>query len=125
MQLDSKIYPAESLAADRRQSSEDRRAGDCGPSRVEEARVREAGLDETLAATFPASDPPSSIPNPLSTTPRATQSLVARPASPSGDRIRIQRCDVDPLTVPKPMSATSKAHRSVSEIGTRDRKPRC
>jgi hypothetical protein len=30
----------------------------------EERRIREAGLDETLADTFPASDPPSSIPNP-------------------------------------------------------------
>ena len=30
----------------------------------EERRIREAALDETLANTFPASDPPSSIPNP-------------------------------------------------------------
>jgi hypothetical protein len=30
----------------------------------EERRIREAGLDETIADTFPASDPPSSIPNP-------------------------------------------------------------
>jgi hypothetical protein len=30
----------------------------------EERRIREAALDETLADTFPASDPPSSIPNP-------------------------------------------------------------
>jgi hypothetical protein len=30
-----------------------------------ERRRREAGLDDTLAQTFPASDPPSSIPNPL------------------------------------------------------------
>jgi hypothetical protein len=30
----------------------------------EERRIREAALDETLAGTFPASDPPSSIPNP-------------------------------------------------------------
>jgi hypothetical protein len=30
----------------------------------EERRIREAALDETLAETFPASDPPSSIPNP-------------------------------------------------------------
>ena len=71
MQLDSKIDPADSLSAERRQSSEDRRASDYGPSRVEEARVREAGLDETLAATFPASDPPSSIPNPFAIFPSA------------------------------------------------------
>jgi hypothetical protein len=30
----------------------------------EERRIREAAMDETLEETFPASDPPSSIPNP-------------------------------------------------------------
>lgn len=30
----------------------------------EEHRIREAALDETLAGSFPASDPPSSLPNP-------------------------------------------------------------
>jgi hypothetical protein len=30
----------------------------------EERQIREAALDETIAGTFPASDPPSSIPNP-------------------------------------------------------------
>jgi hypothetical protein len=30
----------------------------------EEKRIREAALDETIEATFPASDPPSSVPNP-------------------------------------------------------------
>jgi hypothetical protein len=30
----------------------------------EERRIREASLDETLEATFPASDPLSSTPNP-------------------------------------------------------------
>jgi hypothetical protein len=30
----------------------------------EERRIREAALDETIAETFPASDPPSTIPNP-------------------------------------------------------------
>jgi hypothetical protein len=30
----------------------------------EERRIREAALDETIADTFPASDPPSTIPNP-------------------------------------------------------------
>jgi hypothetical protein len=30
----------------------------------EEARNREAALDRTIEASFPASDPPSSIPNP-------------------------------------------------------------
>ncbi len=30
----------------------------------EEREIREAGLDETIAASFPASDPPSTIPNP-------------------------------------------------------------
>ena len=30
----------------------------------EEHRIREAALDETVAGSFPASDPPSSLPNP-------------------------------------------------------------
>jgi hypothetical protein len=30
----------------------------------EEQRIREAALDETVAGSFPASDPPSSLPNP-------------------------------------------------------------
>lgn len=30
----------------------------------EEQRIREAALDETLAETFPASDAPSTLPNP-------------------------------------------------------------
>jgi hypothetical protein len=30
----------------------------------EEEQIRDAALDETLEASFPASDPPSSIPNP-------------------------------------------------------------
>jgi hypothetical protein len=31
---------------------------------AEERRIREAALDETVAGSFPASDPPSSLPNP-------------------------------------------------------------
>jgi hypothetical protein len=30
----------------------------------EERRIRDAALDETIAASFPASDPPSTDPNP-------------------------------------------------------------
>jgi hypothetical protein len=30
----------------------------------EQRRIREAALDETVAGSFPASDPPSSLPNP-------------------------------------------------------------
>jgi hypothetical protein len=33
-------------------------------SEEEERAIREAALDETLAESFPASDPPSTIPNP-------------------------------------------------------------
>ena len=33
-------------------------------SRISEVAAREAGLDDTIEQTFPASDPPSSIPNP-------------------------------------------------------------
>jgi len=36
-----------------------------GPSpSTEERQIREAALDRTIDASFPASDPPSSIPNP-------------------------------------------------------------
>ena len=31
---------------------------------AEERRIREASLDQTIEASFPASDPPSSDPNP-------------------------------------------------------------
>ena len=31
---------------------------------AEERRIREAALDETVAGSFPASDPPSTLPNP-------------------------------------------------------------
>jgi len=34
------------------------------PSAATEREVREAALDETIAGSFPASDPPSSLPNP-------------------------------------------------------------
>lgn len=33
-------------------------------SREEERRIRDAALDKTIEATFPASDPASSIPDP-------------------------------------------------------------
>ena len=33
-------------------------------SKEEERQIREAALDETLAESFPASDPPSTVPNP-------------------------------------------------------------
>jgi hypothetical protein len=35
-----------------------------GHTPEEERRIREAALDRTLAGTFPASDPPSTNPNP-------------------------------------------------------------
>ncbi len=34
------------------------------PRTERERRMREAALDRTIADTFPASDPPSTIPNP-------------------------------------------------------------
>jgi len=33
-------------------------------TQADERRLREAGLDKTLADSFPASDPPSTLPNP-------------------------------------------------------------
>jgi hypothetical protein len=42
----------------------------------EERRIREAALDRTLAESFPASDPPSTVPNPD----------ITRPLSPAANR---------------------------------------
>jgi hypothetical protein len=39
-------------------------AGAHHPSEAEERRIREAALDKTIEASFPASDPPSTDPNP-------------------------------------------------------------
>jgi hypothetical protein len=56
----------------------------------EERRIREAALDHTLEGTFPASDPPSTLPNPEDDTlvdgemtPPAADENSA-PRSPSG-----------------------------------------
>jgi hypothetical protein len=46
----------------------------------EERRIREAALDETIAESFPASDPPSSDPNPDNHD--ALDDVPARPADP-------------------------------------------
>jgi hypothetical protein len=51
-------------------------------TREEERRIREAALDDTIEATFPASDPPSTIPNPDDHMPVADEPPIARP---SGD----------------------------------------
>jgi hypothetical protein len=47
----------------------------------DERRFREAGLDKTLADSFPASDPPSTLPNPEDD--RARES---RPQTTAGTR---------------------------------------
>jgi len=54
----------------------------------DEQAVREAALDETIEATFPASDPLSTIPNPADPTALERQRPEDdRPApSPDGDR---------------------------------------
>jgi hypothetical protein len=46
----------------------------------EEQRIRDAALDETIAETFPASDAPSSIPNP--------DNDDALPPEPYGESVR-------------------------------------
>jgi hypothetical protein len=38
------------------------------PRSERERRIREAALDRTIAETFPASDPPSTIPDPADET---------------------------------------------------------
>jgi hypothetical protein len=60
------------------------------PSRDEERADRDAALDETLAATFPASDPLSSDPNPAHPNEQVRNAEPARtkrpPAPPSPGR---------------------------------------
>lgn len=48
----------------------------------EERRIREAALDETLADTFPASDPLSSDPNPEADEPASQNSEPGTPDDP-------------------------------------------
>jgi hypothetical protein len=47
----------------------------------EERRIREAALDDTLAATFPASDPPSTLPNPQDVDALNRESVAAHPGN--------------------------------------------
>jgi hypothetical protein len=46
----------------------------------DELKAREAGLDDTLEQTFPASDPASSIPNPIE------PALIDGPEEPGGGK---------------------------------------
>lgn len=53
----------------------------------EERLIRESALDETIANTFPASDPPSSIPNP------ADVSAIGAAAPGREDKGRAERSE--------------------------------
>ena len=59
-------------------------------TRDEERRIREAALDRTIEGSFPASDPPSSNPNPDDHSalehqdPREEQRNTARPEQAKG-----------------------------------------
>jgi hypothetical protein len=50
----------------------------------EERRIRDAALDETLAESFPASDPPSTLPNPDDDT-LISEDGQPRPRSPEAE----------------------------------------
>ena len=50
---------------------------------AEERRIREAALDETLAETFPASDAPSTLPNPDDDTLAGEQTDLSSDPPPS------------------------------------------
>lgn len=54
-------------------------AGAQHDSGAEERRIREAALDKTIEASFPASDPPSTNPNPYA------DEAVAQVTSDDGD----------------------------------------
>ena len=49
------------------------------PSSERERRIREAALDRTIAETFPASDPPSTIPDPADETLLQGETLEGEP----------------------------------------------
>ena len=50
---------------------------------AEERRIREAALDETIEDSFPASDPPSSLPNPDDHDALRRQPPGTKPTAPS------------------------------------------
>jgi hypothetical protein len=50
-------------------------------TKEDERRFREAGLDKTLADSFPASDPPSTLPNP-----EDDDAREPHPRTPAGTR---------------------------------------
>lgn len=61
----------------------------------EEHRIREAALDETLAETFPASDPPSTLPNPCDYTllhDENTGRAKRQKPSARGERDKLRGC---------------------------------
>ncbi|HJU86497.1 MAG TPA: hypothetical protein VJ788_03910 [Gemmatimonadota bacterium] len=49
------------------------------PRSERERRIREAALDRTIAETFPASDPPSTIPDPADETLLQGETLEGEP----------------------------------------------
>jgi hypothetical protein len=55
----------------------------------EEERVREAALDRTIEASFPASDPPSTLPNPYDE--QALADAAIAPAAARGPHARVPR----------------------------------
>ena len=61
-QKTKKAVPRTTKAKGTKRSS--RAGGERQHSRLDERTVREARLDDTIAEAFPASDPPSSDPNP-------------------------------------------------------------
>lgn len=63
-------------------------------TRQEERKIREAALDETIEGSFPASDPPSSIPNPDD-----HDAIARRSRTQPGDRPDAQGAVASPVTV--------------------------
>jgi hypothetical protein len=62
----------------------DHAAGHRQHSEAEERLIREAALDETIKASFPASDPPSTNPNPDAD--EALEELVPDGSAPRPER---------------------------------------
>jgi hypothetical protein len=81
----------------------------------EEHRIREAALDETVAGSFPASDPPSSLPNPDE---HDAEGGGVDPAEDSRQRAST----VDIVMTADPKKKSNKASAPASTRSTRKRK---
>ena len=80
----------------------------------EERRIREAALDETIAESFPASDPPSSLPNPDEHDAEGSGVVAAETSRPRASTVDIGMTE-------DPKKKSKKASAPASSRSTRKR----